>query len=49
MAQKVQLFSNDGRVIIPAELNAMDGLKSGDQVIFRTNEYGQIVVEKISD
>lgn len=49
MSKRVQIVSNNGRVTIPAELQVADYLQTGDRVIFRTDEQGQIVIEKAAD
>lgn len=46
MSKNVQIVSNDGRVVMPAELHAADLLQAGDRVVFRTNDQGQVVIEK---
>ena len=48
MVRKVKVVSSSGNIVFPAELQA-DSLESGDKVVFRTNEQGQIVIEKRSE
>ncbi|EEI20204.1 AbrB/MazE/SpoVT family DNA-binding domain-containing protein [Lentilactobacillus hilgardii] len=49
MSKHVQIVSNNGRVSMSAELREADFLQAGDQVTFRTDEQGQIIIEKTPD